>query len=61
MFVTVFFFFIVFGDCSGKEELGPIAAMKIAQLTNELQASSAPYPVERMKTGFEHFKKEKYE
>ncbi|XXG83924.1 hypothetical protein AAC387_Pa10g1565 [Persea americana] len=46
---------------SGKEELGPIAAMKIAQLTNELQASSAPYPVERMKTGFEHFKKEKYE
>ncbi|RWR93978.1 Carbonic anhydrase [Cinnamomum micranthum f. kanehirae] len=46
---------------SGKEELGPIAAMKIAQLTNELQASSVPYPVERMKTGFEYFKKEKYE
>lgn len=46
---------------SGKEELGPVATSKIEQLTKELEASSGVYAIERMKAGFECFKKEKYE
>lgn len=50
---------------SEREELAPAAASKIAQITAELRtadgkASSSP-AVERMKEGFVHFKKEKYE
>lgn len=48
---------------SEKGELGPVAAAKIDQITAELQSpDSNPFDaVERMKTGFIHFKKEKYE
>ncbi|XP_058088766.1 carbonic anhydrase 2-like isoform X2 [Magnolia sinica] len=46
---------------SEKKELGPVAAQKIERLTTELQAQSGFNPLERVKTGFEYFKKEKYE
>jgi len=48
---------------SEKGELEAIAAGKIKQLTTELEAAAAkPFnPEERMKTGFIHFKTEKYE
>ncbi|KAI3698884.1 hypothetical protein L2E82_42779 [Cichorium intybus] len=44
---------------SEKSDLETLAAAKIKQLTADLEAASAP--VERMKTGFAHFKTEKYE
>ena len=56
-----------FGDlgCSEKANLEPVAAAKIDQITAQLKSSdgsSSPFdPVERMKTGFIYFKKEKYE
>lgn len=50
---------------SEREELAPEAASKIAQITAELQTADGKPPsspaVERMKEGFNHFKKEKYE
>ncbi|XP_077244095.1 carbonic anhydrase 2 isoform X2 [Tasmannia lanceolata] len=46
---------------SEKQDLGPVAAMKIDQITSELQTTSTFNPIERMKAGMEHFKKEKYE
>ncbi|KAL6006978.1 hypothetical protein ACLOJK_032474 [Asimina triloba] len=46
---------------SEKAELGPLAAGKIEQLTSELQALCGDNPIERVKIGFQHFKKEKYE
>ncbi|XP_059670156.1 carbonic anhydrase, chloroplastic-like [Cornus florida] len=51
---------------SEKGELESVAAAKIEQITAELQtaagADTKQYnPVERMKTGFIHFKREKYE
>ncbi|KAI3768724.1 hypothetical protein L2E82_19554 [Cichorium intybus] len=48
---------------SEKEELAPVAAAKIDQITAELQTpNSKPAfdPVERIKTGFAKFKTEKY-
>lgn len=52
--------------CSEKEEYGPVVAARIDEITAQLQASSADStkasePVERIKAGFIHFKKEKYE
>ncbi|MED6184442.1 hypothetical protein PIB30_047453 [Stylosanthes scabra] len=46
-----------------KAELGTVAAAKIKQLTAELEAAgSSPFnPDERIRTGFDHFKKEKFE
>ncbi|KAK6913106.1 Carbonic anhydrase [Dillenia turbinata] len=47
-----------------KKELGPVAAAKIGQITAQLQTvDSKPSfdPVERIKTGFVKFKREKYE
>ncbi|KAJ9169563.1 hypothetical protein P3X46_017741 [Hevea brasiliensis] len=48
---------------SEKANLGSVAAAKIKQITAELEAAStaAFSPEERMKTGFIHFKTEKYE
>ncbi|KAK2997373.1 hypothetical protein RJ639_026431 [Escallonia herrerae] len=48
---------------SEKEDLGPVAAAKVDQITAELQTTETkPFsPVDRMKTGFIKFKKEKYE
>ncbi|GKV14509.1 hypothetical protein SLEP1_g25373 [Rubroshorea leprosula] len=49
---------------SEKAGLKSVAAAKINQITAELEASSKSGqcdPVERMKTGFHHFKTEKYE
>ncbi|KAL6960600.1 carbonic anhydrase [Sarracenia purpurea var. burkii] len=49
---------------SDKGELAPVAAGKIEQIKSELQtADSKPGfdPVERIKSGFIHFKREKYE
>jgi carbonic anhydrase len=48
---------------SEKGDLEAVAALKIKQLTAELEATAdKPFnPVERIKTGFAHFKKEKYE
>uniref|UniRef100_A0A5B7AGV7 Carbonic anhydrase n=1 Tax=Davidia involucrata TaxID=16924 RepID=A0A5B7AGV7_DAVIN len=48
---------------SEKGELEVVAAAKIKQLTAELEATAAKAfnPVERIKTGFTHFKKEKFE
>ena len=49
---------------SEKGELQPVAAAKIDQITAELKTANGttPFnPVERLKTGFIHFKKEKYE
>ncbi|RWR82006.1 chloroplast carbonic anhydrase [Cinnamomum micranthum f. kanehirae] len=47
---------------SEKAELGPVAAMKIEQIKSELQMPPAGIsPTERIKIGFEHFKKEKYD
>ena len=45
--------------CSEKSGLGGIAAAKIKQLTADLEAEFNP--VEKIKTGFTHFKTEKYE
>jgi hypothetical protein len=46
-----------------KAELGGIAAVKIKELTAELQANgSKPFnPDERIRSGFIHFKTEKFE
>ncbi|XP_038703088.1 carbonic anhydrase 2-like isoform X2 [Tripterygium wilfordii] len=48
---------------SQRSDLGDVAAAKIKQITAELQAAGSTGfdPVERIKTGFTHFKKEKYE
>ncbi|CAI0434719.1 unnamed protein product [Linum tenue] len=48
---------------SEKAGLGSVAAAKIKQLTAELEAASSTGfdPVERLKTGFQTFKTEKYE
>ncbi|XP_042502755.1 carbonic anhydrase 2-like isoform X2 [Macadamia integrifolia] len=48
---------------SEKGELEAVATAKIEQITAELQTVDSPAfnPVERLKTGFIHFKKEKYE
>nr|CCW28006.1 carbonic anhydrase [Petroselinum crispum] len=49
---------------SEKGELGPVAAAKVDQITAELKTpdgGKAFDPVERLKTGFIKFKKEKYE
>ncbi|KAL2347317.1 hypothetical protein Fmac_001317 [Flemingia macrophylla] len=48
---------------SEKADLGDVAAAKIKELTAELDAAgSKPYnPEERIKTGFVHFKTEKFE
>ncbi|KAF2292744.1 hypothetical protein GH714_027814 [Hevea brasiliensis] len=48
---------------SEKADLGSVAAAKIKQITAELDAGStaAFNPEERMKTGFIHFKTEKYD
>ncbi|KAL8196546.1 hypothetical protein R6Q57_024841 [Mikania cordata] len=43
---------------SERSDLGAVAAVKIKQLTADLEAATS---VERIKTGFNHFKKEKYE
>lgn len=49
----------------GDGELKAAAAAKVQQITAELQTASSdtkPFnPVERIKTGFIHFKREKYE
>ncbi|KAJ6898175.1 carbonic anhydrase 2-like isoform X1 [Populus alba x Populus x berolinensis] len=48
---------------SEKADLGSVAAAKIKQITAELEAASSKGfdPVERIKTGFAHFRTEKYE
>ncbi|CAL0314060.1 unnamed protein product [Lupinus luteus] len=48
---------------SEKAELGGVAAAKIKQLTEELETDgSKPFnPDERIRTGFDHFKAEKFE
>ncbi|GFP99950.1 beta carbonic anhydrase 1 chloroplastic [Phtheirospermum japonicum] len=50
---------------SEKAELGPVAAAKIDGITASLQTADGSVPssetVERLKNGFIHFKKEKYE
>lgn len=48
---------------SQKADLGGVAAAKIKQLTAELDAAgSKPFnPDERIRTGFDHFKKEKFQ
>ncbi|KAD0572590.1 hypothetical protein E3N88_44043 [Mikania micrantha] len=43
---------------SERSDLGAVAAVKIKQLTADLEAATS---VERIKTGFTHFKTEKYE
>ncbi|XP_023917146.1 carbonic anhydrase 2 [Quercus suber] len=48
---------------SDKADLGAVAAAKIKQITAELEKSGSNQfdPVDRIKTGFIHFKKEKFE
>nr|AEK25173.1 chloroplast carbonic anhydrase [Dimocarpus longan] len=49
---------------SEKDELKPVAAAKVEQITAQLQTTADGKPfdaVERMKDGFIHFKREKYE
>ncbi|XP_050276693.1 carbonic anhydrase 2-like isoform X2 [Quercus robur] len=48
---------------SDKADLGTVAAAKIKQITAELEKSDSNQfdPVDRIKTGFIHFKKEKFE
>ncbi|XP_077244097.1 carbonic anhydrase, chloroplastic-like [Tasmannia lanceolata] len=46
---------------SEKQDLGPVAALKIDQITTELQTTATFNPIERMKAGMEYFKKEKYD
>lgn len=50
---------------SEKGELAPVAAAKIQQITNDLTTAVATKetfdPVERVKNGFIHYKREKYE
>lgn len=49
-------------ESSQRAELGPVAAMKIDQITSELKPMPPGInPTERIKMGFEHFKKEKYQ
>lgn len=51
------------GD-SEKGDLGEVAAAKIKQITSELEGlvcTDRFDPAERIKTGFAHFKTEKYE
>lgn len=52
--------------CSENGELGPVAAAKIEEITAELKtadgsAGISSESVEKLKTGFVTFKKEKYE
>lgn len=51
--------------CSEKREYGAIAAAAINQITAELQtrdeSKTSDAPAEKIKTGFVHFKTEKYE
>nr|XP_048322500.1 carbonic anhydrase, chloroplastic-like isoform X2 [Ziziphus jujuba var. spinosa] len=48
---------------SEKEHLEEVAAAKIKQITAELESAGSKHfdPVERIKTGFNHFKTQKYE
>lgn len=46
---------------SEKADLEGVAAAKIKQITAELASADSTDAVERIKTGFTHFKKEKYE
>ncbi|PSS30384.1 Carbonic anhydrase [Actinidia chinensis var. chinensis] len=46
---------------SAKSELAPVAAARVGQITGDLQPGDGFDPIERMKTGFIHFKREKYE
>lgn len=49
---------------SEKQELGPMAALRVDQITAELKSPGGGQvfdPVEHMKSGFIHFKTEKYE
>lgn len=49
---------------SEKQELGPIAALRVDQITAELNSPGGGKvfdPVEHIKSGFIHFKTEKYE
>lgn len=55
---------MIWGLRSEKGELGPVAAAKVDQITAELKTPDGGKgfdPVERLKTGFIKFKKEKYE
>lgn len=50
--------------CSEKGDLKPVAASKVEQITSQLQTPDgkpAFDPVERIKSGYIKFKKEKYE
>lgn len=61
------FFWNYFINCSEKGELKAAAAKKVRQLMVELagtaETTQKPIsdPVEKILTGFKHFKKEKYE
>ncbi|KAI4385174.1 hypothetical protein MLD38_003229 [Melastoma candidum] len=47
---------------SEKSELQSVAAVKVKQITAELAAAGNEFdPADRIKTGFDHFKKEKYQ
>lgn len=50
-------------DCSEKADLEGVAAAKIKQLTAELEKAGSNQfdPVEKLKSGFVHFKTEKFE
>lgn len=52
-------------SCSEKGDLKTVAASKVEQITAQLATAdggSKPFdPVDRIKSGFLHFKKEKYE
>lgn len=60
--LIIWHFLIVFGY-SEKSHLGDVAAAKIKQLTSELEGSGSGQfdPVEKIKSGFIHFRTEKYE
>lgn len=55
----------IFGGCREKGDLKATATSKVEQITAELKTvdgdKPAFDPVERIKSGFIHFKKEKYE
>lgn len=54
---------LIFLDFSEKSDLEGVAAAKIKQITAELEVAGSKKfdPVEKIKTGFLHFKTEKYE
>lgn len=65
-YLCYFILFCVFlGGCREKGDLKATATSKVEQITAELKTvdgeKPAFDPVERIKTGFIHFKKEKYE